>query len=242
MYWKGLHYFFAFTTGIYCLPTVVIGYDTNNKRVWGQIGKFEGRQWHPRNWFNNSAIPKVGRILEELFPEFWRKWTDKQAEIIAVIESYVDSNAMRKAGVPNRAMATSYAGLEVLAGLVLNKTISGNSDKEISKVLSKPCYKIPNTNIEESINPVTTRVRKELGVCEEQGPYLLNTVRNYVVHPLDRKRRAQIKEMPAKHLDADKTQYVYLHDLSQFYLEYMLLKYCNYDVGVDNHRRLLESY
>ena len=191
---EGLHYFFAFTIGIYCLPTVVIGYDTSNKPVWGQIGLFEERQQHPTNWFNNSTVPKVGRVLEELFSIFWRRWTEKQAEITAVIESYVDSNAMRKAGILNRAMATSYAGLEVLAGLVLNKTISGNSDKEISKVLSKSCYKIPNTNIEEVQNPVTTRFRKELDVCEKQGPYLLNTVRNYVIHPLDRNRQARIKE------------------------------------------------
>ena len=239
---EGLHYFFAFTIGMYCLPTAVIGYDTNNKPVWGQIGKFEGRQWHPTNWFNNRAIPKVGRILEELFPEFWRKWTDKQAEITAVIEGYVDSNAMGKAGLPHRAMATSYASLEVLAGLMLNETISGNSDKEISETLSKPCYKIPNTDIEEAQNPVTTRFRKELDVSEKQGPYLLNTVRNYIIHPLDRKRQARIKEPLSKYLDADKIQYVYLHDLSQFYLEYMFLKYCNFVVAVNDHRRLLESY
>ena len=164
---EGLHYFFAFTAGTYIFPTAVVGYNTNNKPVWGQIGKFVERRRHP-NWYDNSAMPKVGRILEALFPEFWRRWTEKQAEITAVIESYVDSNAMRDAGVLNRAMAASYAGLEVLAGLASNKTISGNSDKAISKVLSD--YQIPNTIIEESECPVTTRLRRELGVCEKQGP------------------------------------------------------------------------
>ena len=237
---EGLRYFLAFTTGTYIFPTAVVGYNTSNKPVWGQIGKFVEGQRHPTNWFNNSAVPKVGRVLEELFPEFWCKWTDKQAEIIAVIESYVDSNAMRRAGLPHRAMATSYSGLEVLAGLASNKTIDRKLDKAICQVLST--YRIPNTNIEESKNPVTTRIRSELGVCEKQGPYLLNNVRNYVIHPLDKNQQAQIKETLSKYLDTDKIQYVYLHDLSQFYLEYILLKYCNFDVGVDNHRRLLESY
>ena len=81
-----------------------------------------------------------------------------------------------------------------------------------------------------------------MGVCEKQGSYLLNTVRNYVIHPLDPKIHAQIKKTLVEHLDADKARYAYLHDLSQFYLEYTLLKYCNCDVGVNNHRRLLESY
>ena len=137
-------------------------------------------------------------------------------------------------------MATSYAGLEVLAGLASEKTIGGGSDKEICKVLSD--YQIPHTNIKESKNPVATRIRKELGVCQKQGPYLLNKVRNYIVHPLERKTQAQIKEILSTYLDADKIQYVYLHNLSQFYLEYMLLKYCKFDVGADNHRRLLASY
>ena len=50
----GLKYFFAFTSGVYCHPTVVIGYDSRNLPVWGEIGKFEANRHRVVNWFSND--------------------------------------------------------------------------------------------------------------------------------------------------------------------------------------------
>ena len=56
--------------------------------------------------------------------------------MIAVIECYVHSNAMHTTGVQKDAVAKSYAGLEILASLALRKTIYGDSNEEIHKVLT----------------------------------------------------------------------------------------------------------
>ena len=112
---EGLKYFFAFATGIYCYPTVVIGYDLQSRPVWGEVGRFASDRHHLPNWFNNSSSVRMGIALEELFPRFWSKWSRHKAAMIAVIECYVHSNAMHTTGVQKDAVAKSYAGLEILA-------------------------------------------------------------------------------------------------------------------------------
>ena len=111
---EGLKYFFAFATGIYCYPTVVIGYDLQSRPVWGEVGRFASDRHHLPNWFNNSSSVRMGIALEELFPRFWSKWSRHKAAMIAVIECYVHSNAMHTTGVQKDAVAKSYAGLEIL--------------------------------------------------------------------------------------------------------------------------------
>ena len=72
---------------------------------------------------------------------------------------------------------------------------------------------------------------------------MLNEVRNYVAHPYEREKSATIKDRFLKYLDPDMLQYIYLQDLSQFYLEYLFLKYCNpiFCERENWHRSLLES-
>ena len=159
-------------------------------------------------------------------------------EIVAVLECYVHSSAMRQAGVPKDAVAKSYAGLEILASLARGATIGGNASKVVHKILS--CYKVPNLCLDQSETPVMGRLCKDLGESELRGVDLLGSVRNYVAHPLDRGREAKVKQEHLDHLDANSATYFYLHDLSQFYLEYALLKFLGFEVG-DNHRQLLES-
>ena len=234
---KGLKYFFAFVAGAYCHPTVVIGYDSQKRPVWGQIGQFEAARRHLPNWFNNSNV-RIGDALEVLFPQFWSKWIDHKDAMVAVIECYVHSNAMREAGVPNDAVAKSYAGLEILASLILGKTIFGDSGKEICKVLSN--QQIPHRCLTQAETPTMARLSKNLGESKMRGAYLLGGVRNYVTHPLDPKTRAEVKKKYLKYLDTDPVNYFYLHDLSQFYLEYVLLDFLGCETsGI--YRRLLET-
>ena len=237
---QGIKYFFAFISGVYCHPTAVIGYDSRNLPIWGQIGRFDVQ--HPRqlNWFNHDRDIQQGCYLEALFPRFWHLWNEKKNEIIAVIECYVHSDAMRRAGVPNDAVAKSYAGLEILASLMLEMTIAGNSAEKINKVLS--CNFIPNIRLDESKTPVMAKLCENLVKKEEhqeRGSYLLNEVRNYVTHPLDMRKEAEIKKEHLDLLDSNLSHYVYLHDLSQFYLEYMFLSFCGYETS--RFRDLLEA-
>ena len=84
------------------------------------------------------------------------------------------------------------------------------------------------------------RLSADLTEAGMKGVHLLGNVRNYVAHPLDGKRPAKIKELFRHHLDSAPTNYLYLHDLSQFYLEYGLLKFFGWD-DVGSYRRLLET-
>ena len=84
-----------------------------------------------------------------------------------------------------------------------------------------------------------TKLCRDLNVGNYQGPYLLNTVRSYVPHPLERGTAAEVKSRHISYLDDDPMNYVYLHDLSQFYFEYTFLKLCGYSLG--DYRPLLET-
>ena len=229
----GLRYFFTFTMGNYCLPTVVIGYDQGDQIAWGEIGKFEN-DWHRRlNWFNHPGEAPFGFILEGFFPEFWQRWSRAKDEMTAVIDCYADSNAMRTAGVLRDAVAKSFAGLEVLGGLARAQTIRGNAGDSIDKVLD--LYNIPNRYLNSTENPYTQKLCADLNIADDKGAMLLADVRNYITHPLD--GNPVIKPGHLKYIDGDLMQYVRLHDLSQFYLEHSLLGFCGHAVG--HYRKLL---
>ena len=238
---EGLKYFLAFAAGVYRLPTIVIGYAAGDSASWGRIGRFSVDQRNQATWFTSIPLSE-GYYLEDLFPKFWSKWTKKKNEVEFIIECYVHSFVMRQAGVPQDAVAKSYAGLETLAGLVSQTTIGGDSDKQIDKELER--NKILNRELDENSTPKMTQLGK--GLVHETsknklGSYLLNSVRNYVTHPLDRKQPSQVKATHAKLLDSNPEQYFLLHDLSQFYLEYLFLSFCGMEAPNGTHRKLLET-
>ena len=235
---EGLKYFFAFATGTYCFPTVIVGYDSEYRPVWGEVGRFASARHDLPNWFNNSGV-RVGVALEELFPRFWDKWSGHKDAMTAVIECYVHSNEMHKTGVQKDAVAKSYAGMEILASLVLGKTIYGGSSEEICRVLSD--FQIPHRRLDRAKTPAMARLCEDLDESKLRGSYLLGGVRNYVAHPLDPHTPAEVKEKYLRYLDADPVSYFYLYDLSQFYLEYALLKFFGYETADDNYRRLVET-
>ena len=142
---------------------------------------------------------------------------------------------MSQAGTSKDAVAKSYAGLEILASLMQGETIEQDSAKTITEVLSGS--PIPNLHLN---TPVLVKLCNNLNVGNHQGPYLLNKVRNYVVHPLDRKTQPEVKASHLKYLDADPVNYAYLHDLSQYYLEYAFLKFCDFRPGA--YRPLLARH
>lgn len=215
---EGLTYFFTFVSCAYRHPTAIIGEDSKGQAVWGQVGKLN---LMPRstNWFNNDSDVAAGIYLEELFPKFWEQWQNQPDELTSIIESYADSKAMRQAGLPKEAVATSYSGLDVLANIVSKNPNPDDSIAHIHKVLKK--YDIPNLRIRRTETPVTAQLGKSLGPGNS-GPHMVYSVRNYVVHPLN-PDTAAIKQLHLKHLDNNYSPYLYLHDLCQFYLEYLFL-------------------
>ena len=241
----GLKAFFGFTAGRWCHPTVVIGFEGDTQPVWGRIGRFDTVRQPLPNWFRNDRNAPDGSNLEALFPLFWCRWRQKKDEVTAIVKCYVHSNSMQRAGFSEDAVAKSYAGLEMLAGLMLGNTVYGNSHKEIGKVLDT---QIPHHSLDASKTPSLAKLYDNLQLDKDSngnclGLNLLNAVRNYVIHPLDKDKLPSIKAEYLKHLDADYMHYVFLHDLCQYYLEYMFLDYCNFDVAIAglHYRALIEE-
>ena len=232
-----LRHFLAFAAGTWRSPTVVIGFNTEKRSVWGEIGRFNSDRQQWPTWFDHNGSSREGCNLEGVFPRFWCRWKEKKDEITAVIKCYVLSYRMRETGLIGDAVAKSYAGLEMLSSLVSGKTISHDPAPKIGEVLLK--NDIPNCHLVEDRHPITTRLCDELSVTAREGTYLLNEVRNYVTHPLKRGTSATIKRDAFERLDSDWMQYTYLHDLSQFYLEYLFLRFCNCDFN--EHSRLLRE-
>ena len=231
---EGVRYFFAFTMTEYCFPSVTVGYDGAGRIVYGEPGKFGSRRQNPLNWFHHDMDARWGRVLERFFPRFWRRWQSNKDELIAVIDAYVSSQAMRRAGILRDAVAKSCGGLEIIAGLVLGRTIRNTAKADFDKVLR--CYKIPHRHLDANTNPATHQLCSDLNISNNNGACLLVDVRNYVAHPLD--KNPVIKPGYLQHVDGDLAHYIHLHDLSQFYLEHVLLRFCGFAVA--HHRQLLE--
>lgn len=232
---EGLTCFLSFTACAYRHPTAVIGYNSENLAAWGQIGKFILKP-SSTNWFSNSSMVSASVYLESLFPRFWSAWDKHQNEVSRIIDCYINSTAMQQAGFPREAVAASYAGLDMLAHLLISNPARENSTQVVEKALAK--HKVPNPCLDSSRTPVTANLATALGLSQSGVP-LLNSVRNYVVHPLQKNSHA-VKSQHAELLDSTYSEYFYVHDLSQYFLEYLFLHgLCNYTP--EHHRLLTET-
>lgn len=229
---EGLTLFLSFTACAYRHPTAVIGYSSENLATWGQIGKFILKP-SSTNWFSNSSMVSASVYLEFLFPRFWSAWEKNRNEVSRILECYINSQSMQQAGFLREAVAASYAGLDMLAHLLISNPARENSTQVVEKALEE--HKVPNPCLDSSRTPVTANLATELGLSQSGVP-LLNSVRNYVVHPLQKNSHA-VKSQHAELLDKTYSKYFYVHDLSQYFLEYLFLHgFCNY---TPQHHRLL---
>jgi len=229
---EGLTYFLSFTACAYRHPTAVVGYNSEDLVAWGQIGKFVLMP-PSTNWFSNNSMVSAGVYLEFLFPRFWSAWEKHQNEVSRIIECYINSKVVQQAGLPREAVAASYAGLDMLAHLLISNSSRESSTQVVEKALAK--HKVPDPCLDSSRTPVTTSLATELGLSQSGIP-LLNSVRNYVVHPLKRNSHT-FKSQHAELLDNTYSEYFYVHDLSQYFLEYLFLHgLCNF---MPEHHRLL---
>ena len=233
---EGMRYFFAFTMVKYCFPSVVIGYDRNRNMIFGEAGRFGSDRETPVNWFHHSGEGRWGSILESFFPKFWFKWKVHTDEMKEAIDSYVSSLAMRRAGILRDSVAKSCGGLEIIASLILGNTIRGGAGKKFDKVLK--CFGIPHRELNSSDNPVCHQLCLDLNIADNSGARLIADVRNFVIHPLDTDTTS-VKLAHNHYLDVDKSYYLYLHDLSQFYFEHLMLRFCGYHTN--SYRSLLET-
>ena len=220
---EGMVKFFSFASCAYRHPTAVIGYDSDNNVVWGQIGKFNLMRRSP-NWFDSSGTPAANVYLEHFFPKFWSTWKDSQNEIKTVIDYYVNSKAMQEKGFPQSAVATIFSGLELLAYQIIKKPKKNNPADNIKRALQQ--YNIPRQCLDESKTPVTSQAARNLD-AGQSGVELLTSIRNYVVHPTEFYRLTTEHDL-LLHPNKKYPPFYFVHDLGQFYLEYLFLEMCGY--------------
>ncbi len=143
---------------------------------------------------------------------------------------------MERCGLIKDAVAKSYEALEFLSGLILSDPDPKDYAQNIAKALKD--YDIPNRKLQISSNPETTKIMRDLGISGS-GFQLINSVRNYVTHPMEKKNPKATKALYRDYLDTEFAPYLFVHDLSQFYLEYLFLKaFCDYTPP--RHRYLIE--
>ena len=231
---EGLKLFVAFVRGDYCLPTAVIGYASDGderswRPIWGLVGRLADEPHRRLNWFVNPYDVPLGGHLEALFRGFWKMWSSHREQVDRAIDLYLQSGHSRRNGNPGSAITESYAGLETLAGVCRNMTIDNNSAQEIDQVLQH--YDVPLRMIDQLPSQQFGQLARDIGIdCKSgTGVDLLNKVRNYIPHPLARRTSAAIKSDIHEALrDGRVLRQVYLHDLSQFYFEHLLLAHCEY--------------
>ena len=216
---EGLKYFFAFAAGVYCHPTAAIGYDASKRPAWGQIGRFDLQRSSWSNWFKNSSSATDGGFLEDFFPKFWVKWKENRTDFVRIVEGYVESDSIRRNGTLQDAMMRSYLSLEILLDMMLQDESQGSNFSRKDELLSQS--QIPHHILKQSKNTLILSLAQKLKSKPSTGYCLLREIRNVVSHPMKEKTAR-------KYLSDDPIIYVYLFDLSQFYLEYMLLKFCDY--------------
>lgn len=228
-----LKYFFAFVAGVYRHPSSIIGYDSHGIPFWGQIGRIDKGLSQSYNWFNNRSSGPFNMYLEHLFPLYCRKWKENRDAIVSIITCYANSNAMMQSGLPDDSLVKSFAGLEVLTGILLGQPIrQGAASGKIGRALR---FKgIKHFRLDESDTPIAYELCRNLELNTNKGHILLSHVRNHVTHPRNSKLPSEVSKV---YLDDDPRQYLHLQDLSQFYLEYMFLEYCGYTP--QNHRGLI---
>ena len=231
---EGLTRFFSFASCAFRHPTAVIGYDTDDNVAWGKIGKFNLMRRSP-NWFDSSGTIAANVYLEHFFPSFWSTWKNRQNEMETVIDYYVNSKAMQAKGFPQSAVATIFAGLELLAHLIVENPEKNNSTENIKSALQ--LYDIPRQCLDESQTPVSFQAAKELN-AGQSGIDLLTRLRNHFVHPTNFLELATRPEF-LQHSYEKYAPYYFAHDLGQFYLEYLLLEMCGYTP--QSHRPLIED-
>lgn len=231
-----LQYFLTFVACNYQFPTAVIGYNSFEQVVCGRIGRFDSR--NPlANWFNRIGTNPESVHLRNIFPAFWSKWQESPEEVAIIIDYYVSSATMERCGLLKDAVAKSYEALEFLAGQVLNNPNPKDYPQNIAKALKE--NSVPHRKLRESNNPQTLKMMRDLGISGS-GFQLIYNVRNYITHPMEKGDPQTTKYLYREYFDTEYTPYLYVYDLSQFYLEYLFLKaFCGFAPPL--YRSLIEK-
>lgn len=204
----GLNYFFSFVTGVYRTPAVVIGCDRRGSSVWGRIADFNQSKYRVGNWFDIHH----GESIADLFPLFWEHFNHDGEKIRNIIGCYAESSMIAHIGLFKTALNDSQIALEGLARWSLGREKGG-----------QPAAAYIKEGLESlNINPGLSEFPHLLSIWqnykgdsdEESGPAFITRLRNKYTHP--------------KFQEMEVSDYYYAWQLSQAYVELMLLRLSGY--------------
>lgn len=218
---EGLVYFSAFVTGVYRYPSIVIADDKERHAVWGRIRPFNQPRYANDNWFS----PFHGASMSELFPGFWKNFTDRHDEICHIILSYAESSMIAHTGLHNHALTVSQSALEALSNWSLKRGMKREkSESDGGSVRESAAAYIQESLMHEGISCDLSEYPTLLNLWQckykvpddgDTGPQFITRLRNTI-------------HKPTLSQQGDRMDYYEAWRLSQHYVELMLLKLCNY--------------
>jgi hypothetical protein len=175
-----LHYFLSFARGFWVSLVLPVGLSQEGERVWQEWGITLIDRWRfVLSWFDGAS----GQLLKEVFPGFWRRWTDSiwNEAMRMAIYWYVESNTKPA----DTGVALSQFALELLDKLLR----PGSGEQECRRSSNRPpagkrfkglldSLAIP-TQIPASLSPLAFLAR-EKGWSD--GPEAFAGIRNKIVH------------------------------------------------------------
>ena len=213
-----LTWFLSYVAAGECFPTSVVGYDSDSREVFVRLLRLKLRKPYRPNWFDNNSWIKDGVILEYLFPKFCSMWNIHKEEIAEIIRAYIEAREVERHISGRLAVRVSYTGLEVLAELIGKSTFLKKKVR-VDDVLK--FYEIPHMILCKAAEPRLHSLCRRLDIRDTSGPALLRKIRNSATHILELGKAT--KDPRGAIMDKDDYNYSVLVDLSQFYLEYLLL-------------------
>ena len=235
-----LTWFLSYVAAGECFPTSVVGYDSDSREVFVRLLRLKLRKPYRPNWFDNNSWVKNGVILEYLFPRFCSMWKIHKEEIAEIIRAYLEAREVERHISGRLAVRVSYTGLEVLAKLIGKSTFLKEKVR-VDDVLK--FYEIPHMILCKTAGPRLHSLCTKLSIKDSSGPELLRKVRNASTHILEFGKST--KDPGGTIMDKDDYNYSVLVDLSQFYLEYLLLGWLTCKRWIHDEKRyrsLIEYY
>lgn len=235
-----LTWFLSYVAAGECFPTSVVGYDSDSREVFVRLLRLKLRKPYRPNWFDNNSWIKNGVILEYLFPKFCSMWKLHKEEIAEIIRAYLEAREVERHISGRLAVRVSYTGLEVLADLIGKSTFLKKKVR-VDGVLK--FYEIPHMILCKTAEPRLHSLCKKLKIPGFSGPEILRKVRNSSTHILGHGKST--KDPGGAIMDKDDYNYSVLVDLSQFYLEYLLLGWLTCKRWIHDektYRSLIEYY
>lgn len=201
----GLTYFLSFIAGVYRIPVITIGYNSNGDPASGRIASFKQNKYHIGNWFNFQSR----ETITTLFPGFWKCFKNHPQEIYSVIGSYAESSIIAHAGLPRNALTCSQTALEGLSRwlLVRERHSQEKTSDYIKAALDKVGIK-HDLSEHPNILKLWQNNHKQSG-DDDDGLTFITRLRNKKTHP--------------KFIQINSSDYLYAWNLSQRYVELILL-------------------